>query len=186
MTIVICPGSHPRCWTDQFVAALLHQAPHLHPHLWVSPATANTAWSAHILQQHWRAAGRPRSPLVIVAFSAGCVAAIAAAHDWGRQGHTVTAILALDGWGVPMAGPFAVHRLSHDFVTHISTTWPGQGHHFYADPAVDHDLLWRSPQQVTGRQTGTMPDQAQPPSLTALDFLVQRLDRHRAASPPTP
>lgn len=91
--------------------------------------------------------------LVFVAFSAGVVGAIAAARLWQAQGGSVKALIALDGWGVPLYGKFPIHRLSHDYFTHWSSALLGSGcDNFYADPAVEHLDLWRSPQQTQGWQ----------------------------------
>ncbi|HEY9879985.1 MAG TPA: hypothetical protein V6D29_16140 [Leptolyngbyaceae cyanobacterium] len=95
----------------------------------------------------------PPQPVVFLAFSAGCVGAIAAAHHWHYLGGTVGAFFAVDGWGVPLAAPFPVHRLSHDRFTHDTSRFLGSGHtDFYADPAVSHLELWKRFSQVQGWQ----------------------------------
>ncbi|NJK53546.1 MAG: hypothetical protein HC936_13370 [Leptolyngbyaceae cyanobacterium SU_3_3] len=58
----------------------------------------------------------------------------------------------MDGWGVPLGGDFPIYRVSHDRFTHWSSAWWVAGlDSFYADPAVAHLDLWRSPQTVQGR-----------------------------------
>jgi len=97
------------------------------------------------------AAVNQHGPLLFIAFSAGVVGAIAAARQWQRWGGQVKALLALDGWGVPLYGGFPIHRLSHDHFTHWSSALLGGGpESFYAEPAVPHQELWRSPHCVQG------------------------------------
>lgn len=92
-----------------------------------------------------------QTPLLFISFSAGVVGAIAAAQMWQGLGGQVRAFLALDGWGVPLSGSFPIHRLSHDAFTHWSSAWLGGGSEsFYADPAVSHLDLWRTPQTARG------------------------------------
>jgi hypothetical protein len=117
--------------------------------------------------------------LVFIGFSAGVVGAIAAAQLWQSQGNRVKALIALDGWGVPLYGSFPIHRLSHDQFTHWSSAWLGAGEDgFYADPPVDHLTLWRSPQQVRGWQTPQDKTSQSPVQTTAAQFLVQLLHRY--------
>lgn len=95
----------------------------------------------------------PPQPVFFLAFSAGCVGAIATAHHWHSIGGTVGAFFAVDGWGVPLVAPFPVHRLSHDRFTHDTSILLGSDHvDFYADPAVSHLELWSQFSQVQGQQ----------------------------------
>jgi hypothetical protein len=90
-------------------------------------------------------------PLLFVGFSAGVVAAIGAALTWQLLGGQVRALMAVDGWGVPLAANFPIHRLSHDYFTHWSSALLGAGaDSFYADPGVAHLDLWRSPDLAQG------------------------------------
>lgn len=90
-------------------------------------------------------------PTIWLAFSAGVVGAIGAAWGWQLAGGQVRTFIALDGWGVPLYGSFPIHRLSHDRFTHWSSALLGAGSDsFYADPAVEHLDLWRSPATVRG------------------------------------
>ncbi|MFM7325948.1 MAG: hypothetical protein ACKO4L_13685, partial [Nodosilinea sp.] len=43
--------------------------------------------------------------LIIWAFSAGCVGAVALAQHWQRYRSGVLALFLVDGWGVPAVGP---------------------------------------------------------------------------------
>ncbi|HEY9641761.1 MAG TPA: hypothetical protein V6C57_14835, partial [Coleofasciculaceae cyanobacterium] len=171
MCIVICPGIHSAELTAQFLAGI----PNQFADLLVFPAHQYPAYSAlHILEfleqslqpsglgQHGKLTGKAPSPqfaalfshsLLFVAFSAGVVGAIGAARLWLRAGGQVKAVIAIDGWGVPLYGDFPIHRISHDAFTHWSSAWLGAGQaSFYADPAVEHLQLWRSPQTVEGWQ----------------------------------
>lgn len=122
------------------------------------------------------AQGDGRVDLILWAFSAGCVGAVALAHHWHCYRGRVRAIFLVDGWGVPWTGEAPLHRLSHDSFTHRSSRWLGAGRaDFFAQPGVPHRQLWRSPQTVLGM--GRLPSSAaaaepsQP--LSAADFLVQ-------------
>jgi hypothetical protein len=113
-------------------------------------------------------------PLLLIGFSAGVVGALGAAQiiqwrgDRGNQyqGHQhqgnqyqdrqyrdnpIQALIAIDGWGLPLVGNFPIHRVSHDFFTHCSTFTCGPAtSSFYADPGIGHLDLWRSPQSAVG------------------------------------
>ena len=103
----------------------------------------------------------PSDSVLIIAFSAGVVGAIAAARTWHRRGVSISALIAIDGWGVPLFGAFPTHRMSHDRFTHWSSALLGGSEtSFYADPPVDHLNLWCAPQSVQGviepsNRTGT-------------------------------
>jgi hypothetical protein len=118
------------------------------------------------------------TPLVLIGFSAGVVGAMGAALGWQAMGGTVKALLAIDGWGVPLLGEFPIHRLSHDSFTHWSSAWLGAGEDsFYADPGVAHLDFWRSPQTAEGWWLA--PDRAKPPTaLSAASFLTALLHRY--------
>lgn len=180
-SLIICPGVHATRWTQDFVAQLVGADRALAPRIHVSPVAPTLAWSGYPLRR-WLTAAFPipaRSPLTFVAFSAGCVAAAAIAHYWGQQGGRVERVIALDGWGVPLGGPFPVQRLSHDFLTHLTTTGPAPNQaHFYGDPAVPHGHLWRYPAQVSGWMVPPRHPQGRGSSadrrpMTALDFLLR-------------
>ena len=156
VTVVICPGIHSQKLTHdflrEFVPSLLDVV--------VFPTDRYPAYSAWHLIQFLDAQRRESSlggvkrffPVLFVGFSAGVVAAIAAAWYWQLMGRSVKALVAIDGWGVPLYGNFPIHRMSHDWFTHWSSTMGEQlGDCFYADPAVEHLDLWRSPVSVQGR-----------------------------------
>ncbi|MBW4697070.1 MAG: hypothetical protein KME03_04050 [Aphanocapsa lilacina HA4352-LM1] len=115
--------------------------------------------------------------LVVIAFSAGVVGAAAALQSryLKRAGITIEALIALDGWLVPLFCPFPIYRLSHDAFTHRTSLPFGMGRtNFFADPAVAHLDLWTAPNRVVGWQvTGN----THVPT-TALDFIDSRLREH--------
>lgn len=183
MPIIICPGVHDAQLTLDFLKGvnLLDRALIFPAHI----APAYSSW--HVLQfLHDRlSTGSSQSPLnrpvVFIAFSAGVVGAIGAAQTWQQRSGRVKALFALDGWAVPVWGNFPIHRLSHDHFTHWSSAVLGTGtDSFYADPAVEHLDLWRSPQTATGWWTSTHP--AQPSQrTTAANFLITLLDRYESS-----
>ncbi|WP_239121448.1 MULTISPECIES: hypothetical protein [Spirulina sp. CCY15215] len=152
MTILICPGIHPPELTQSFIENL---GLTLCDRLLILPPTIPPYSGIDVLN-FLNKNGDRSSPLLFLAFSAGVVGAILAALAWQIQGGTIRALIALDGWGVPLAGNFPLYRLSHDYFTHWSGALLGSGEQsFYADPGVEHWELWRSPNTVTGwHQTG--------------------------------
>ena len=185
--LLICGGMHSPRDSDGVLAILakdsqLSQLPILHfsptPPLAVLSGAALRCW----LEEHGppamaMPAGYPR--LIIWAFSAGCVGALALTQYWQRYRGGVLALFLVDGWGVPGVGSVPIHRLSHDRFTHRTSGWLGPGLvSFVGWPAVSHRQLWRDPQQVWGYQVwpGTpvglaMDPALQPRRLTAGDFL---------------
>lgn len=90
-------------------------------------------------------------PIIFICFSAGVVGGLGAALWWQTKGGKIKAFFALDGWGMPIVANFPVYRLSHDYFTYWSSALLGSGKDsFYADPAVTHLDLWRSPHKVMG------------------------------------
>ncbi len=157
MQIVLCPGIHPPDLTDGFLAGMGWAEVGDRPAgftLHICPATDPAYSPLHVLQFLQRSGLDRQAPLLLIGFSAGVVGAIGAARLWQQQGGTVAALIALDGWGVPLIGDFAIHRISHDRFTHWNFGWPTPAS-FYADPGVEHLTLWRSPQTVSGWQTGS-------------------------------
>lgn len=158
MNLLICPGFHPSLATQSFVRQLellLSNTSNLNitANLRIFPAQDYKTLSAlHILHFLQACYGRPQNalPLVLISFSAGNVGAIAAAWGWQLWGGCVKAVIAIDGWGVPLVGNFPIHRLSHDRFTHDTSLSLAQEESFYADPAVDHLEMWRSPATVNG------------------------------------
>lgn len=192
MGVIICPGVHDPELTQGFVAGMGDRL----SDAMVFPAAHYPAYSPfHILDFVRRQLSNPLRvhslepmPLVFIAFSAGVVGAIGAAHGWQWMGGKVKALIALDGWGVPLYGNFPIHRVSHDCFTHRSSALLGAGlDNFYADPPQSHLELWRSPQTVQGWwSTSTPPlnrfrnNASPPPSRTTLTrFLLGLLTQYR-------
>ncbi len=166
--IIVCPGIHDSGLTESFVKGALSP---ITSEILVFPGQGAICLSAvHIgefLDQ--QLGNRRKSPLIFISFSAGVVGAITTALTWQFQGGHVQAFIAIDGWGVPLWGNFPIHRLSHDYFTHWSSVLLGSGaDNFYAEPAVEHLSLWRSPQTVPGWGVNSL---TPPRSLTAAEFL---------------
>ena len=155
--LMICPGVHPpqlttefwqnltqsSAWQQSELTRIFGDRP-LIPRPDISPYNP---WQ--LIQSLKDMAMTP--PALCIAFSAGVVGAMGAAWYWQQQGYQVSRLIAIDGWGVPKLGNFPVYRLSHDHFTHWSSAYLGASPEgFYADPAVEHLELWRSPQTTGG------------------------------------
>jgi hypothetical protein len=162
MSVIICPGVHSPELTQGFLEGI---GKLLDLDLCIFPSEQLPAYSAfHILDflgaqaslqalpqgsqlPPWSAL----KPLVLIGFSAGVVGAMGAAQILQGFGVRVKAVIALDGWGVPLWGNFPIHRISHDrFTDWSSPLWGRQDSSFYAEPEVAHLDLWRSPQTAQG------------------------------------
>jgi hypothetical protein len=161
MQIVICPGIHSAALTCCFIQAI----PDFLSKALIVPAHLPAYSGAHIfaflqqqlnqqLNQRTQIASGQRAALpeiLLIGFSAGVVGAIGAAYLWQSAGGAVAALIAVDGWGVPLVASFPVHRLSHDAFTHWSSAVLGAGQtNFYAEPPVAHLDLWRAPELAQG------------------------------------
>lgn len=182
--IALCPGFHPPDLTQSFCQHLDGLGLPTQKHL-VFPSDRAAPYDSlavlrflheHLSRDHpqdWLT-----TPITLIGFSAGAVAAMGAALMLEGLGGTVQTVFLLDGWGVPIAGHFPTHRLSHDRFTHWSSTLLGAGQDsFYAEPAVDHLALWRSPHIVQGFWVKPMPTRPSP--TTALDFLAHWLQYYQ-------
>ncbi len=156
MSIIICPGIHKPALTENFISGCLNfdrVSAKKSVNILAFPGSGVLALSPlHILEfLHDRLGNELESPVIFISFSAGVVGAILAANSWQLLGGNVKAFIAIDGWGVPLWGDFPIHRMSHDYFTHWSSSLLGSGqNNFYAEPAVDHLSMWRSPQTVQG------------------------------------
>ncbi|MEG4940907.1 hypothetical protein [Microcoleus sp. F4-D5] len=192
MRLVICPGVHEPKLTDCFLAGLsglwglaadrpnqqIVDRVKIFPAHKYPPFSALDVW--HFLCSEELAG----ESLVFVSFSAGVAGAIGAAWMWQQIGGKVGAFFALDGWGVPLGGNFPIHRISHDRFTHWSSAiLGGGGESFYADPAIEHLDLWRSPQTAKGWQVSQTAAgiEAVAPT-TAATFLVHLLKQYGVKS----
>lgn len=180
MSIIICPGIHEPGLTEKFISECLFSAsdeckPQNRGKILVFPGDGLLALSSvHILQFLGdRLRNDLKSPLTFISFSAGVVGAIGAAWSWQLLGGNIKAFIAIDGWGVPLWGNFPIHRMSHDYFTHwTSSLSGGRDDNFYADPAVDHLSMWGTPQKVKGWWIHSSVNVCQAPiPLTAREFL---------------
>ncbi|PSF33040.1 hypothetical protein C7H19_20800 [Aphanothece hegewaldii CCALA 016] len=150
MTIIICPGIHDPALTQEFITNLQRHSIELKDYL-IFPTERYPAFSGFHLWQFLQEKNFLQKDLTFLAFSAGVVAAIAAAQFHQLGGGKVKKMIALDGWGVPLFSNFSSYRVSHDYFTHWSSALMGDGEiSFYADPPVEHLTLWRMPHQVSG------------------------------------
>ena len=186
MTIIICPGIHEPGLTENFISQCLLSASDgvnsdNQGKILIFPGHGLLALSSlHILQflsHHLR--DDLKSPVVFISFSAGVLGARGAACSWEHLGGKIKAFIAIDGWGVPLWGNFPIYRMSHDYFTHWSSLLLGSGErNFYAEPAVEHLSMWRSPESVQGWWIDTSGEHSHPPvRLTAREFL------HRVLKP---
>lgn len=191
MTVLLCPGIHDPRLTDEFLSALHGGS----SKCLVFPAHDYSAYSALDILHFLKMISMDDRALLFVGFSAGVVGAIGAAFGWQWMGNPVKALIAIDGWGMPLMGHFPIHRISHDAFTHWSSSPLGiceiLGDRFYADPSVPHLDLWRSPTTVHGWWThyASSPSLNAPPGFqwpasplqtytTEQDFLVSLLQRY--------
>ncbi len=154
--IILCPGIHDPALTADFWAAI--EAVTLPnalfaalPAPYIVPDAQYWGFSPDHILRFLHQNVSITQPLVMIGFSAGVVGMAGAAWAWQQQGGTLRAVIALDGWGVPLYGAFPIYRLSHDGFTHWSSQALGMGQDpFYAEPGVPHLDLWRSPQEAWG------------------------------------
>lgn len=180
ITIVICPGIHDPRITESFLTTWLSVSTYMTNRnnelsIIIYPGKGLLSLSGlHILEfLRDRLADKLKSPVVFISYSAGVVGAISAAMGWQLLGGQVTAFIAIDGWGVPLYANFPIHRLSHDYFTHVSSGLLGSGQsNFYADPPVEHLAMWRSPHTVQGYWADPPSDYSPPKKyLTVAEFL---------------
>lgn len=173
MTLYLCPGVHDRTLSDRFCRVLDLR------HAVVLPTDTHVPYSPLHVLDFARRAG-VRNPC-FVAFSAGVVGAMGAAWMWQQGGRSeddsVRALIALDGWGVPLFGDFPIHRLSHDAITDRESHWLGMGgDRFYADPSVSHLDLWGAPERAQGWRVGQDGGRSPTDAATFLRQLLQDYD----------
>lgn len=171
--LVICGGMHPSVLTCQLLADLERNAAvqRLPKQVYPRDETVAAVLSAYDIRQSLIAIAPART--LFLAFSAGCLTALSIARYWHHQGGHVGCLIAVDGWGIPMGERFPVHRLSHDYLTHLTSVFPSaEDAHFWAEPAVPHHRLWQAPSQVWGKTS------QETTRLTAADFLHQQINRY--------
>ncbi|PNW55022.1 UNVERIFIED_CONTAM: hypothetical protein BEN50_08945 [Euhalothece sp. KZN 001] len=142
--IIICPGFHSPQLTADFITNLgwRNRADYL-----ITPRSIEP-YNFPKLQQWLSQENLDHTPLFFIGFSAGVVGAMATALTW--QGNT-QGLIAIDGWGVSLAGSFPLYRISHDTFTHLTSAVLGKGEqNFYCSPAVSHLSLWQNPHLAWG------------------------------------
>ena len=192
MRLVICPGIHDPKLTNCFLEGLSGVWGDAEPRqntqtvsdVKIFPAHKHPPFSALDIFHFLCSQELTGESLVFVSFSAGVAGAIGAAWMWQQIGGKVAAFIALDGWGVPLGGTFPIHRISHDRFTHWSSAiLGGGGDSFYADRAVEHLDLWRSPQTAQGWQISQTADGIETTKpATAATFLVHLLKQYGVQS----
>jgi hypothetical protein len=153
MAIILCPGIHAPQLTQCFWQAIQNTASKnfREPKVYTVKDAQPWAFSAIHVLKFLNQTVSTSEPLTLICFSAGVVGGIGAAWAWQQQGGIISAFIALDGWGVPLAGSFPIYRLSHDGFTHWTSQLLGTGQDpFYADSSVGHLEFWRSPDQAWG------------------------------------
>ncbi|ELR99975.1 hypothetical protein [Gloeocapsa sp. PCC 73106] len=152
MIVLVCPGFHPPALTQSFLDAF-----------------PNPQWEWRVFSGDL--SPTLQTPVVLIGFSAGVVTALATTLALSMRQGNIKALIALDGWGVPLGGDFPIYRVSHDYFTHWSSALLGGGSEsFYADPPVEHWELWRSPQTTKGWSVNSNGSKT---SLTAAEFIYQ-------------
>ncbi len=188
MPIIICPGIHAPELTKSFVEGCLNLTEDSCSNkkqvdILIYPEqgylTLSTFHILHFLCD--RLGNKLESPVIFICFSAGVIGGIGAATAWQLLGGHVQAFIAIDGWGVPLAGNFPIHRLSHDHYTHWTSAYLGMGkNNFYAEPAVDHLSMWQSPQSVQGQWVNPSVSFSPPKNyLSASEFINLLLERYK-------
>jgi hypothetical protein len=155
VSVIIFPGFHEPNLTQFFLQSNASILGDNITNQWLVFPTQNyPAYSSlDMVKFLWQNQGNPKdsSPLLLIAFSAGVVGAIGTANIWQLQGGKIQALIAFDGWGVPLIANFPIHRASHDHFTHWTSALLGKGKDsFFAEPNVSHLDLWQSPHQVKG------------------------------------
>jgi len=184
---MICPGIHDPQLTQDFLKALQHSEIDDMSSSWIQnvvifPSQVYPAYSAAHVVDYLQRHTEQTMPVIFISFSAGVAGAIGAAWAWELSGGTVKAFIAFDGWGVPLYGKFPIHRVSHDYFTHWSSAVLGAGEDsFYADPAIKHLDLWRSPDMCKGWWVHhTVTDKCEQRNYTtAIQFVSQLLQFYR-------
>ncbi len=148
MSIVFCPGFHSPSLTENFISSLYFIPRN---NIFILPTEKYPPYDGlHILQLMIKNI-KLTQPVLLISFSAGVVGAISSAYLWQILGGKITALIAIDGWGVPLISNFPIYRLSHDYFTHWSSNLLGSGKSsFYANPPVAHLQMLTNPDNIKG------------------------------------
>ncbi|TVQ41733.1 MAG: hypothetical protein EA365_16930 [Gloeocapsa sp. DLM2.Bin57] len=176
MIILVCPGFNQAELNHSFINAFPNQDEHwlLYPSHQLPPYSPQD-----ILDFCSKSLPKSNMTLevILIGFSAGVVGIQSVATRLDKNQVKVKALIAIDGWGVPLWGDFPTYRISHDYFTHWSSTILGAGNEsFYADPPVDHLQLWRSPQTTKGWKVNNNGSKI---ATTALKFIEEILESYR-------
>ena len=152
MTVIIIPGIHSPQLTESFVAGIQDK---IKQNYLIFPTEEYPPYGALSVYQWLQQQQLSKTePVAFITFSAGVVGGIGAAIAWQLQGGKVQSLIAIDGWGMPLVANFPLYRVSHDHFTHWSSAILGAGERgFYANPAVSHLAIWRSPENCWGWRT---------------------------------
>jgi len=155
LNLLICAGIHPFTWTNDFLINFTNSGANFPiENLSVYPTDLYPAYDGRRIYQFIQESYSQSNisyPLIIIAFSAGVVGALIASRLWQRQGGKISALVAVDGWGVPLIADFPIYTLSHDYFTDLTLIrFNSQVESFYAYPSVSHEYIWRSPLQTRG------------------------------------
>ncbi|KST61991.1 hypothetical protein [Mastigocoleus testarum] len=191
MNVIICPGMHEIDLTKSFISGLSDFNSDIFSCLSSVKIliylgnNLKTLSAFHILNFLFEKIEDMKSPIIFIAFSAGVVGGLQAAYLWQFLGGRVKAFIAIDGWGVPLFGNFPIHTISHDYFTHQSLLrMPGGNNNFYAQPAVEHLEIWRSPQSVRGWWVNpNLTTKSTKIYLTVSEFLHMLLKHYEKISP---
>ena len=176
MIILVCPGFNQPELNQNFINAfpnqgdywLLYPSHQLPPY---SPVAILDFWDQSFPKD------KISSGVILIGFSAGVLGLQRVALGLSKNQVKIKALIAIDGWGVPLRGDFPLYRLSHDYFTHWTSAILGEGNEsFYADPPVEHLELWRSPQTTKGWRIDHHDTKI---ATTALKFIQDLLEFYR-------
>lgn len=176
MIILVCPGFNQPKLNHSFINAFPNQADQ-----WLLyPGDQLPPYSPQDILDFW-CKSVPKSNItlevILIGFSAGVVGIQSVAKRLHRNQVKVKALIAMDGWGVPLWENFPTYRMSHDYFTHWSSAILGVGKEsFYADPPIDHLELWRSPEITKGWKVNNNGSKI---ATTALKFIEEILESYR-------
>ncbi|BAU64824.1 hypothetical protein STA3757_22000 [Stanieria sp. NIES-3757] len=177
MTIIVCSGIHNPDLTDNFLNNLnIINQKFLAADILVITYPQIPVYSPVHLEKFLTQKIDQNNDLFFISFSAGVVGSIGAAKNWQSKGGKIKALIAIDGWGVPLIANFPIYRLSHDYFTHWSLELLGRSREsFYSQPEVEHLTIWNSPHQTWGwwlNKSGTKI------RCTAADFVLNLLQKY--------
>lgn len=152
--LVICGGIHPLNWTNSFLKNINFESLNIKKEdILIIDNNLSSAYDGKNIYQNLvnNYGQKYQTPLIFIGFSAGVVGALIASRLWQRYGGKILALIAVDGWGVPLIADFPIYTLSHDYFTHLTLIkFDHQIDSFYSYPSVSHEQIWRSPSETKG------------------------------------